>query len=88
MSLTLEHLRKHFQQRGLKFTSQRYAVYQALASSTEHPSVEALYSIVKRSYPTLSMNTVYNTLETLTFCGTNNFNAVTFFEDVNGYGVA
>lgn len=65
MSLTLEQLRKHFQQRGLKFTSQRYAVYQALASSTEHPSVEALYSIVKRSYPTLSMNTVYNTLETL-----------------------
>jgi len=65
MSLTLEQLRKHFQQRGLKFTSQRYAVYQALVSSTEHPSVEALYSIVKRSYPTLSMNTVYNTLETL-----------------------
>jgi len=65
MRLTFEQLRKHFQQRRLKFTSQRYAIYQALASSTEHPSVEGLYSTVKKSHPTLSMNTVYNTLETL-----------------------
>ena len=65
MSLPIEQIRKHFQERGLKFTSQRYAIYRALASSTQHPSVETLYSMVKRSYPTLSMNTVYNTLEAL-----------------------
>jgi Fur family transcriptional regulator, peroxide stress response regulator len=65
MRLTFEQLRKHFQQQRLKFTSQRYAIYQALASSTEHPTVEDLYSTVKKSHPTLSMNTVYNTLETL-----------------------
>jgi len=65
MLLPLEQIRKQFRQRGLKFTSQRYAIYRALAGSKEHPSVEDLYSTVKRSYPTLSMNTVYNTLETL-----------------------
>ena len=69
MQLTLEQVRKHFQERGLKFTSQRYAIYRALASSTEHPSVEDLYSMVKKAYPTLSMNTVYNTLESLQVIG-------------------
>jgi Fur family peroxide stress response transcriptional regulator len=65
MLLTPDQLRRHFQERGLKFTSQRYAIYRALAGSTEHPSVEDLYSTVKEAYPTLSMNTVYNTLESL-----------------------
>jgi Fur family peroxide stress response transcriptional regulator len=65
MQLTFEQLRKHFQHRRLKFTSQRHAIYRALASSVAHPSVEDLYSAVKRSHPTLSMNTVYNTLDTL-----------------------
>jgi Fur family peroxide stress response transcriptional regulator len=63
--ISLEQIRKRFQERGLKFTGQRYAIYNALASSTKHPSVEDLYSTVKKSYPTLSMNTVYNTLEAL-----------------------
>jgi Fur family transcriptional regulator, peroxide stress response regulator len=67
--LTPEQVRKHFQDRGLKFTSQRYAIYRALAGSTAHPSVEDLYSSVKRTYPTLSMNTVYNTLENLKAIG-------------------
>jgi len=63
--LTPEQMRKRFQERRLKFTSQRYAIYRALAASKEHPSVEDLYSTVKKAYPTLSMNTVYNTLESL-----------------------
>lgn len=65
MALSLEEIREHFKGRRLKFTNQRYAIYQALASSSDHPTVEDLYSTVKRSYPTLSMNTVYNTLEVL-----------------------
>jgi Fur family peroxide stress response transcriptional regulator len=65
IQLTFEQLRKHFQQRRLKFTSQRHAIYRVLASSVAHPSVEELYSTVKRSHPMMSMNTVYNTLDTL-----------------------
>jgi Fur family transcriptional regulator, peroxide stress response regulator len=63
--LSLEVLSRRFRERGLRFTSQRYAIYQVLAHSTEHPSAEAIYSAVKRSHPTLSMNTVYTTLEAL-----------------------
>lgn len=69
MQLTLEQVRKQFQERGLKFTSQRYAIYRALAGSKKHPSVDDLYSAVKKTYPTLSMNTVYNTLESLQVIG-------------------
>ena len=72
MALTLEQIRGHFRDRGLKFTSQRYAIYQALADSVAHPTVEDLYSSVKKTYPTLSMNTVYNTLETLKGIGVAN----------------
>ena len=65
MPLSPEEVQMHFRKRGHKFTSQRLAIYRALASSKLHPSVELLYSTVKKSHPTLSMNTVYNTLETL-----------------------
>ncbi|HEY4485825.1 MAG TPA: transcriptional repressor [Nitrospiria bacterium] len=65
MILSLEQIRQRFRSRGLKFTGPRYAVYQTLASSSKHPSVEDLYKTVRRDYPTLSMNTVYTTLEAL-----------------------
>jgi Fur family transcriptional regulator, peroxide stress response regulator len=65
MNLTLDQIRKHFRKRGLKFTNQRYAIYRALAASDRHPSAEDLFAKVKRTFPALSMNTVYNTLEAL-----------------------
>lgn len=69
MSLPIEQIRKQFREQGLKFTSQRYAIYKALALSKQHPSAEELYRTAKKSHPTLSLNTVYNTLETLKAVG-------------------
>jgi Fur family transcriptional regulator, peroxide stress response regulator len=69
MLMPLEQIRKQFQESGHRFTSQRYAIYKALAMSKQHPSAEELYLTVKKSYPTLSLNTVYNTLETLKSVG-------------------
>lgn len=69
MILSADRIRKEFQERGLRFTGPRYAIYRALASSKAHPSVEELYSDVRTSYPALSMNTVYNTLEALKSIG-------------------
>lgn len=83
MALTLDQLREQFQDRGLKFTSQRIAIYEALAASKEHPSVDDLYSLVKKNHPTLSMNTVYNTLETLKEIGIAN--EVSLFHDKARY---
>lgn len=63
--LSLDQMRKALRNRGLKFTTQRHAIYRALAASKEHPTAEDLYRRVKRSHPALSINTVYNTLEAL-----------------------
>lgn len=50
---------------GMNVTPQRIAIYRALVESTEHPSPEMLFNEVSRSMPSLSLATIYKTLETL-----------------------
>ncbi|HET8759587.1 MAG TPA: transcriptional repressor [Nitrospiria bacterium] len=50
-------------------THQRLAVYQALAAVKSHPTAEEIYASLTPSYPMLSLNTVYTTLETLKSIG-------------------
>ena len=50
-----EHCRAH----GLSVTSQRLAIFEALAASREHPSAEQIHKAVRRRIPTLSLATVY-----------------------------
>ena len=49
-------------ERGFKVTPQRLAVYNALAHTTEHPSAETLYQELLPDYPTMSLATVYKSL--------------------------
>jgi Fur family peroxide stress response transcriptional regulator len=51
---------------GLKLTPQRIAIMQYLDGNTEHPSADVIYKSLTKKYPTMSMATVYNTLEVLT----------------------
>lgn len=67
--LTPDALRRRFAAHGLKFTGQRYAVYRALAASRAHPSADELFAAVRRSHPSLSINTVYKTIEALRAVG-------------------
>ncbi|MBX5467327.1 MAG: transcriptional repressor [Firmicutes bacterium] len=53
---------------GLRATPQRLAVLSALAHLS-HPDAETVYAAVKPSYPTLSLATVYNTLDRLSAAG-------------------
>ncbi|UYV14137.1 MAG: transcriptional repressor [Phycisphaera sp.] len=59
-----------FAAHGLRCTRQRQVVYAALAGTREHPTAEAIYDAVKATPEagdgTISLATVYNTLETLT----------------------
>jgi Fur family peroxide stress response transcriptional regulator len=50
---------------GLKITPQRIAILQYLEGNKSHPSVEEVYREVVRSFPSISLATVYNTLDTL-----------------------
>lgn len=55
--------------RGLSVTAQRLAIFEALASSREHPSAEQLHRAVQRKLPSLSLATVYKNLEALKAIG-------------------
>ena len=44
---------------GHKMTPQRLAIVKILAKSEGHPSVENIYSQIKKDFPTMSLATVY-----------------------------
>lgn len=56
-------------EKGLRFTTQRRQVYDALMSRLDHPTAVEVFMRVKPKMPTISLATVYNCLETLTECG-------------------
>lgn len=55
--------------KGFKVTPQRLAVYRALAASKEHPSAEMIFSELKETFPTMSLATVYKTVDVLAEIG-------------------
>ena len=50
---------------GMNVTPQRLAVYKALLRSEDHPTPEMLFKAVKRSMPSLSLATIYKSLDAL-----------------------
>ncbi len=50
---------------GHRITPQRLAILDILARSEGHPSVEAVFRIVARDFPTTSLATVYKTVTLL-----------------------
>ena len=54
---------------GLKLTSQRLAVIDVLAGTRTHPSAAAIYAEAKKKAPTVSLSTVYLTLDALKRAG-------------------
>lgn len=54
---------------GLKLTPQRLAILDFLAGNTKHPTAEEIYNQLKPQFPSLSLATVYNTLEALAKAG-------------------
>jgi len=54
-----------FAEKGLKMTIQRLAILEYLINTKTHPSAEMVYKYLQKKYPTITLSTVYNTLETL-----------------------
>lgn len=50
---------------AIKLTPQRIAILKYLEGNQDHPSAEMIYKALKRKFPTMSLATVYNTLENL-----------------------
>lgn len=58
-------LRKSLAQSGHRTTGQRRLIYETVAHCKDHPTVEDVYLLVRKSSPHISLATVYNGLEAL-----------------------
>lgn len=54
-----EILRRH----GYKVTPQRLAIYEMIKNNLTHPNVESIYQQLQPQYPSMSLATVYKTME-------------------------
>lgn len=52
-------------EKGFKVTPQRLAIYKTLCHTTEHPSAEMIFNDLQSYYPTMSLATVYKTIDIL-----------------------
>jgi Fur family peroxide stress response transcriptional regulator len=62
---TKEQIIKLFRNAGYRLTRQRIAVIDQIAERSDHPSVRQLYDEILQQRLTMSLATIYNTLETL-----------------------
>jgi Fe2+ or Zn2+ uptake regulation protein len=62
-------LTEMFRAQGLKVTPQRQSIFRALHDAEHHPTAEAVYAEVSESMPTISLRTVYQTLNDLVAMG-------------------
>lgn len=54
-----------FRENGFKVTAQRLAICKFILSRGDHPSTDQVYHALKIDYPTISLGTVYKTLDLL-----------------------
>jgi Fur family peroxide stress response transcriptional regulator len=57
----IEALRKN----GFRATPQRIAIAQFVFNRKDHPTAEQVFDVVKRTHPSISLSTVYNTLNSM-----------------------
>lgn len=62
-------LREALESSGQRFTEQRAAVYRYLVGTDSHPTADEVLVAVRHELPTISLATVYKSLETLVGCG-------------------
>jgi Fur family transcriptional regulator, peroxide stress response regulator len=54
---------------NLKATQQRIVIYEALLRLNNHPAAETIYEAIKLNNPSISLGTVYKTLDTFVTVG-------------------
>jgi Fe2+ or Zn2+ uptake regulation protein len=66
---TAEELTSLFRARGRKVTAQRQCIFRALQGDVTHPSADVVYARVRGEMETISLKTVYQTLNELASLG-------------------
>lgn len=57
--------RKKLQEKGLKVTPQRVAIFEAIFNLNNHPTAENVIEYIKKNHPNISVGTVYKVLDSL-----------------------
>ncbi|WP_136810172.1 Fur family transcriptional regulator [Desulfosediminicola flagellatus] len=65
----LKEMLEKLKESDCRITPQRYAVLNVLANSFEHPSAESIHLELIENYPTMSLATVYKTINLLKRAG-------------------
>jgi len=81
--LSMEEFIQACRERGLNVTYQRMVIYKYLRESKNHPTAEDIFRMVRQEYPSISLATVYKTLETLS--DLNLIHKVTILHDMARY---
>ena len=66
---TVDQLTELFRQQGLRVTPQRQAIFGLLHGDDRHPTVESIYDAARAQMPTISLKTVYQTVNDLAAMG-------------------
>ena len=65
MRLSAKAITERFRDAGRRVTPQRVAVFEILYEHGDHPTVDQVYQGVRKAFPMISLNTVYQTIEAL-----------------------
>jgi Fe2+ or Zn2+ uptake regulation protein len=66
---TADELTARFREEGLRVTPQRQCLFRLLSGNGQHPTVDALYDAARAEMPTISLKTVYQTVNDLAAMG-------------------
>src|ERR687897_1503824 len=66
---TVDELTELFRRQGLRVTPQRQAIFGLLHGDDRHPAVESIYDAARAQMPTISLKTVYQTVNDLATMG-------------------
>jgi Fur family peroxide stress response transcriptional regulator len=62
----LDLIRTRLQEKQLKVTPQRIAIYDAICKLNNHPTAENIIDYIKKNHPNISVGTVYKVLDCFT----------------------
>ena len=65
MRLSAKAITERFRDSGRRVTPQRVAVFEILCERGGHPTVDQIYQGVRKQFPMISLNTVYQTIEAM-----------------------
>jgi len=63
--MNLDEIGEQLRNRGVRLTPQRLAIAEAVINSTDHPSVQQIHERVQDHFPSMTLATIYSTLDVL-----------------------